>query len=149
MKVYPDFDATKAIDSHMQDKARKDKKTVGGLESIDFQANLLYNTPIEEQAADLLEVAEQGAEAEKMILELTDLYRRQDLAGLWKVMLEDTDAEELEKLIYSRNRNWVEQMRSILPSASAMFVVGAGHLPGEQGLIKLLEAEGYTLEPVW
>jgi uncharacterized protein YbaP (TraB family) len=36
-----------------------------------------------------------------------------------------------------------------MPAAPAMFVVGAGHLPGDQGLIKLLEKEGYTLEPVW
>ena len=149
MKVYPEFDADKAIDSHMQEKARKDRKIVRGLESISFQAEMLYNTPIEEQAKELLEVAEQGAEAEKAILDLTELYRKQDIQGLWGLMLEDSEPEELEKLVYSRNRNWVKQMKHILPSASAMFVVGAGHLPGDQGLIKLLETEGYTLEPVW
>jgi uncharacterized protein YbaP (TraB family) len=36
-----------------------------------------------------------------------------------------------------------------MPQTPTMFVVGAGHLPGEQGLIKLLEQEGYKLEPVW
>jgi uncharacterized protein YbaP (TraB family) len=64
-------------------------------------------------------------------------------------MLEDTEPEEMEDLLFNRNRNWVAQMKEIMPSASAMFVVGAGHLPGEHGVIRLLENEGYKLEPVW
>ena len=149
MKIYPDFNAEKAIDSHMQAMAKKDKKEVGGLETIDFQINMLYNEPLEKQAADLLEMAEKSKEAEEDIIVLTELYRQQDLAKMWELMLEDTEPEDLETMLYGRNRNWVEQMKNIMPSASAMFVVGAGHLPGDQGLIKLLENEGYTLEPVW
>ena len=149
MKIYPDFNAEKAIDSHMQAMAKKDKKEVGGLETIDFQVNMLYNEPLEKQAADLLEMAEKSKEAEEDIIVLTELYRQQDLAKMWELMLEDTEPEDLETMLYGRNRNWVEQMKNIMPSASAMFVVGAGHLPGDQGLIKLLENEGYTLEPVW
>ena len=149
MKIYPEFNAEKAIDSHMQAMAKKDKKEVGGLETIDFQINMLYNEPLEKQAADLLEMAEKSKEAEEDIIVLTELYRQQDLAKMWELMLEDTEPEDLETMLYGRNRNWVEQMKNIMPSASAMFVVGAGHLPGDQGLIKLLENEGYTLEPVW
>lgn len=149
MKMYPDFDATKGIDSQMQTMAKKDNKAAKGLETIDFQINLLYNAPLEEQAADLLEMVEKGKEAEEMIIELTNRYQKQDLAGLWELMLEDSEPEELEKLVYSRNRNWTAQMKEIMPQTPTMFVVGAGHLPGEQGLIKLLEQEGYKLEPVW
>jgi uncharacterized protein YbaP (TraB family) len=84
-----------------------------------------------------------------MIIDLTELYRKQDLAGLWELMLKDTEPDEIETLIFGRNRNWVVQMKDLMPAAPTMFVVGAGHLPGDQGLIKLLEAEGYKLEPVW
>jgi uncharacterized protein YbaP (TraB family) len=133
----------------MQTKAKKDKKTVKGLETIDFQVEILYDSPIEEQAEDLLEMATQGEEARKMIIDLTELYRKQDLAGLWELMLKDTEPDEIETLIFGRNRNWVVQMKDLMPAAPTMFVVGAGHLPGDQGLIRLLEAEGYKLEPVW
>lgn len=149
MKLFPEYDAAKAIDSHMQTRAKKDKKVVKGLETIDFQLNLLYDEPIEKQAADLLEMAENAKESEEAIIKLTELYRQQDLKGLWNLMMEDTEPEEMEDLLFKRNRNWVEQMKEIMPSASAMFVVGAGHLPGEQGVIRLLEKEGYKLEPVW
>ena len=149
MKLYPNYDAKEAIDSYMQSKAKKDKKTVDGLETIDFQLNLLYNEPLEKQAADLLEIAENSKESEEAIIKLTELYRQQDLEGMWKLMLEDTELEEMEALIFERNRNWVAQMKEMMPAAPTMFVIGAGHLPGEQGLIKLLETEGYKLEPVW
>jgi uncharacterized protein YbaP (TraB family) len=129
--------------------ARKDKKGAFGLETVEFQVELLYDTPLEEQAADLLEMVEQGKEAEEMIIELTDLYLKQDIAGLWELTLKDSKPEELEKLIYSRNRNWIAQMKDIMPQTPTMFVVGAGHLPGEQGVIRLLEQTGYKLEPVW
>lgn len=149
MKLFPEYDAAKAIDSHMQTRAKKDKKVVKGLETIDFQLDLLYDEPIEKQAADLLEMAENAKESEESIIKLTELYRQQDLKGLWNLMMEDTEPEEMEDLLFKRNRNWVEQMKEIMPSASAMFVVGAGHLPGEQGVIRLLENEGYKLEPIW
>lgn len=149
MKIYPEFDASKGIDSQMQTMARKDKKAAQGLETVEFQVDLLYNSPLEEQAADLLEIVEQGQEAEEMIIDLTNRYLKQDLAGLWELMQKDSEPEELEKLVYGRNRNWVSQMKDIMPQTPTMFVVGAGHLPGEQGLIKLLELEGYKLEPVW
>lgn len=149
MKLYPEFDATKGIDSQMQTIARKDKKSALGLETVDFQVDLLYNSPLEEQAAELLEIVEEGQETEKMIVDLTNCYLKQDLPGLWELMQKDSEPEELEKLVYSRNRTWTAQMKEIMPQAPTMFVVGAGHLPGEQGLIKLLEQEGYNLEPVW
>lgn len=149
MKIYPEFDASKGIDSQMQTMARKDKKAAQGLETVEFQVELLYNSPLEEQAADLLEIVEQGQEAEEMIIDLTNRYLKQDLAGLWELMQKDSEPEELEKLVYGRNRNWVSQMKDIMPQTPTMFVVGAGHLPGEQGLIKLLELEGYKIEPVW
>jgi uncharacterized protein YbaP (TraB family) len=149
MKIYPEFDPAKGIDSQMQTMARKDKKSALGLETVDFQVDLLYNSPLEEQAAELLEMVEEGQEAEKMIIDLTNRYLKQDLPGLWELMQKDSEPEELEKLIYSRNRNWIAQMKDIMPQTPTMFVVGAGHLPGEQGVIRLLEQTGYKLEPVW
>lgn len=149
MKVYPEFDATNGIDSAMQDMAKKDNKQAKGLESIDFQVELLYNAPLEEQAADLLEMAEKGKDTEKLILKLTELYRKQDLEGMMEIMLEDSEPEEMEKLVYSRNRNWIVQMKEIMPDAPTMFVVGAGHLPGDNGVLSLLKKEGYNVKPIW
>ena len=60
----------------------------------------------------------------------------------------DPTPEEMAQLLYDRNHNWVGQMPDIMQTASTLFVIGAGHLPGEQGLVKLLQGEGYTVEPL-
>ncbi len=51
-------------------------------------------------------------------------------------------------LLYNRNRNWVNKMETLMPEKSVVIAVGAGHLPGEFGVIKLLRKAGYKVEPV-
>jgi uncharacterized protein YbaP (TraB family) len=41
-----------------------------------------------------------------------------------------------------------EQMKELLPKQTTLFVVGAGHLPGEFGMINLLREAGYKVKPV-
>ena len=148
-KLFPDFEAENAIDSYMQTKARKDKKGAKGLETIEFQLDILYNTPLEEQAKELLEMAEMGQKTEESIISLTKSYLAQDLEAMWNAMLEDAEPGELDDLVFNRNRNWVVQMKEIMPLTPTMFVVGAGHLPGDLGVLNLLKKEGYKVEPVW
>ncbi|MBC7872569.1 MAG: TraB/GumN family protein, partial [Ferruginibacter sp.] len=38
--------------------------------------------------------------------------------------------------------------KSLLPKKSLLIAVGAGHLPGEKGVISLLRKEGYKVTPV-
>lgn len=39
-------------------------------------------------------------------------------------------------------------MKELLPKQTTLFVVGAGHLPGEYGMINLLRESGYKVKPV-
>lgn len=149
MKVIPEFNPATAVDSYMQDMAKKDNKATLGLETVEFQMDLLYNAPLEEQAEDLLEMAEDGSKTEETIIKLTEHYLEQNIEGLWQIMLEDSEPGELDDLVYNRNRNWIGQMKQIMPEKPTMFVVGAGHLPGELGVLNLLKKEGFKVEPVW
>lgn len=148
-KLFPDFDAKNAIDSYMQTKAKKDKKATNGLETLEFQIDLLYDSPLEEQAEELVEMAEMGPKAEESIIKLTEHYLKQDLESLLQIMMEDAEPGELDDILFNRNRNWIGQMKDIMPQAPTMFVVGAGHLPGELGVLNLLKKEGYKVEAVW
>ena len=83
---------------------------------------------------------------------LADAYLAQDLDKLLAVMTDATmggdSEEEMEVLIYSRNRSWAEKLKVIMPERACLVCVGAGHLPGEQGLLQLLRNAGYTVEPM-
>jgi uncharacterized protein YbaP (TraB family) len=58
------------------------------------------------------------------------------------------EADYMDLLLYGRNRHWVEQMPALMKENSLLFAVGAGHLPGEQGVINLLRKKGYKLTPM-
>ena len=52
-------------------------------------------------------------------------------------------------LLEKRNRDWLNRLRAqVDPGDRVMIAVGAGHLPGEVGLLKLLEDDGYTITPM-
>ena len=53
-----------------------------------------------------------------------------------------------EKLLDERNLNWVEPIKELMHEKVVFIAVGAGHLPGELGMINLLRQEGYTVKPI-
>lgn len=53
-----------------------------------------------------------------------------------------------ERLLYQRNANWLKRMPEMMRRGSTLFVVGAGHLPGERGVLKGLQDAGYIITEV-
>ena len=74
--------------------------------------------------------------------------KSQNLDTLWKVFQEQMTGYEYDTIVKVRNLNWEKQMKELLPQQTTLFVVGAGHLPGEYGMINLLREAGYKVKPV-
>lgn len=149
--AFPDFDPAHQLDGAIQAMAADEGKTVGALESIDDQCRALFGTPLTEQASELAALISDEDNQTALVHRLAATYLRGDLDGLLKLMLEDsTDMDDLSvrRLIYDRNHRWMGTITAALRDGGAMFVVGAGHLPGPEGLIELLRNEGYTVTPV-
>jgi uncharacterized protein YbaP (TraB family) len=55
--------------------------------------------------------------------------------------------EVYRKVVIDRNRRWLPILIKMLDQGeTALVVVGAAHLVGEDGLIELLRRRGYTIE---
>ena len=152
VKYFPSFDPNDLIDMAVQTRANEMGKPSGGLETIEEQTKLLFNAPLTEQAEDLLDACKKDDLFMVQSSALVEAYMAQDLAKVEEVMtnpeIGGDDAEAMDALIYERNRNWVEKLVKIMPERAALVCVGAGHLPGEQGLLQLLRDRGYTVEPM-
>ena len=145
----------KLIDGYFQKAAKKAGKKVAGLETVDFQINTLYlGTSIERQKEQLFCMVDNSEYYALQMKELAAAYFAQDMQALWNLTEEklgtlcDSTPEEEMALIYGRNAAWVEKIPAMIKENSVLFVVGAAHLPGEQGVLELLRARGYTVEPV-
>ncbi|MBQ1738229.1 MAG: TraB/GumN family protein [Muribaculaceae bacterium] len=150
IKYFPNFNANDLIDVAVQARANDEGRPSIGLESVQEQIDLLFNGPLTEQAQGLLEACKQDEFFQAQSVALADAYMAQDLNKLFAVMTDATkgDSEEImEMLIYKRNRNWAQKLNVMMPERAMLVCVGAGHLPGDKGLLQLLRNMGYTVEP--
>lgn len=147
MDIIPNIASMTGMDKYMQTLAVSQGKKVGGLETMDYQMNLLYGNSLEEQADALLEMA-QNTNSKELLMDLTAAYKSQDLDALWSVFKDQMTRYEYDALVSERNKNWKKQIVELLPVQSSLFVVGSGHLPGEKGMIKLLGKTGYNVKPI-
>ncbi len=129
--------------------AQEQQKKVAGLETMAFQMSVFDSIPYEVQAKMLVESIQAGKDGNEQFEALVALYKAQDLAGL-NAMLETDESigQYGDILLAKRNRNWVPVMKDMMREKPTFFAVGAGHLAGEQGVIALLRAQGYTLSPM-
>jgi uncharacterized protein YbaP (TraB family) len=138
------------MEMQIMSESKKYKKEIKGLESTQFQASIFDSIPYEKQAKDLVNYIDSIDNYKKVMLEMVDVYRQQDLVRMDSLMHKsDPGMEEyMDILLYDRNRRWALDMPGYMNNKSVLFAVGAGHLPGEQGVINLLREKGYKLSPL-
>ena len=155
LKGHTEFDPNRSFDGYFQQEATAKGKPVGAFETVDFQIETLYKSmSMERQKQLLLCLADNLEFNEEQTENVVKAFFAQDLDGIEKAMdakLNNTcdgTPEEKETLIYARNDNWTKQMPEIMKQKSTLFAVGAGHLPGERGVLAQLRKAGYTVEGV-
>lgn len=150
MREFPDFNPQKQLDITIQQMAMEKGKPNGGLETAKSQLDILFGQPISVQANTLVETVRNDQRMAQIAKDMATAYLNRDLDRLLEIMFSEpgTTPAELDRVIFNRNRNWVERMRPVMADKSVMFVVGAGHLPSDDGLIALLRKAGYTVEPM-
>ena len=148
------FNPMELIDNYFQMLALQNGKAIKGFETVDFQMGILYGESLEKQVNDLMCMVDHFEETDEMVNRITTAYFSQSLKQIEEAMEEEskvecgTTDEDEDRLINNRNSNWLEMMPSMMAEQPTLFVVGAGHLCGEKGVLKLLEKAGYTVEGV-
>ncbi len=118
-----------------------------GLESIKEQMAAFDAISLEDQAQMLVDQLK-GEEGKGGFTDLVSAYKSENLNQLASSMEAEAEGDFLDVLLYNRNRNWIPIMTKMMKKERVFFGVGAGHLAGTQGVVRLLEAEGYILKPI-
>ncbi|WP_020593139.1 TraB/GumN family protein [Kiloniella laminariae] len=145
----------RTLDQSLQDLARKQEIEIIALETIQEQLLALQGEGEQEQILLLTSLPETIQEVENNFESLVGEYLSQNVAGLYArkrqslavLPPEQADAY-IHRLITSRNYSMVERMRGLLNKGNAFVAVDALHLPGNEGLLSLLQAQGYRIAPV-
>ncbi len=87
-------------------------------------------------------------EKENPYLVQENTYRDRNLALLDSIGVASNTEYFRENMLYIRNANMVHVLDSLMLSQSVFAGVGAAHLPGNKGMLKMLEDKGYTVKPL-
>ena len=146
-------DFSNTLDLYFQEYGKSQKKEILGLETVEQQANILFNGyPLKRQAEMLLEAIEddKGSTSMDNVKKLNEFYKQQNLNELAKLSLDEQmmKKEEYNALLKNRNDAWMPKIYELINQKPAFIAVGALHLVGIDGVIYQLRKKGYQVKPV-
>ncbi|MDX1407066.1 MAG: TraB/GumN family protein, partial [Saprospiraceae bacterium] len=129
--------------------AQENGMASGGLETMEYQISVFDSIPYKDQAQMLVETIRMENEGNEQFEEMMRAYKAQDIDGLYAMTTGESELGEYEGLLLDdRNANWIAGMKEYMSNGPVFFAVGAAHLGGPEGVIRLLRNEGFTVTPV-
>ena len=145
------FRADLGLEQYVLGKARKDRKAIAGLESLQAQVAIFDGLSAPTQQALLEQTLREIDSADRTLEELADAWRDGRLDELTDQLIGEFDDFPglYDSLITDRNRRWVPEIERLLGDGRRhLVIVGAVHLVGKDGVIELLRARGHPAERV-
>jgi uncharacterized protein len=152
------FDTGKPLDARIYNEAQKEKKEVGGLETVEEQVAIFDAlTPAEQ--VEMLEAALDGRdkatkEKKDPIKDLLESYIQGDDKVLQAALDKETDSQKpldvkmKKRMITDRNVTMTDRIAERVraaPDKSFFFAVGSAHVIGPDGIVEKLKAKGFTV----
>jgi uncharacterized protein YbaP (TraB family) len=150
-------DGAKVLDQKLAEDALAAGKAIAGLETAESQLEAMASLPMSLHIAGLVETLRLGDRLDDVMETMIQLYLDGETGMFWPffgAVLPETEDDEgayaafQETMVTARNRGMVEYALPMIAEGGAFIAIGALHLPGPEGVVALLEAEGLNVEPV-
>lgn len=160
----PDIVAKRpGVDKMIETAADHAGRPVASLDRLDDMLTRLAGDPLDQQVEELRWSLQLELPTSYGNAGLVDFYFSEDVQVIWEnaqvelegisKSLSTEDAQRLQHfvgdmmadLIAGRNHLWMKQLSAELVERSTLVAVGAMHLPGEEGVLRLLEQAGFTV----
>lgn len=143
------------LDMQLQALMQGRDKPVYALETVESQLAVFSELDKKSQIRMLSIALDELGRLEQTTEQLIRYYLREDLAAIAGMEREFHTGENrafmerlMDRLVDQRNRRMTQAMLEHLRAGRSFVAIGALHLPGEQGIINLLQKAGYRVEPV-
>lgn len=144
------YRADLGIDHYLISKAQGIKPIIS-LESLDQQLAVLAGDSAEQQDLSLRLTLEQLPDIAGDLERMNRAWHQGDAEVIYRLMEQPKQrypalAAPFERLVIERNHGMADKIITMLKGKEDyLVVIGGGHLGGEQGIISLLEKQGFTL----
>ncbi len=141
------------LDHELEKSGRRMHKDIVALETMKEQLSIFDRMPKTLQIEFLDQALKDYAKLDQEVEQLAKYYLDGNIGAIVCKMQEGLKkaskglaAVMQDKLITERNFKMVNRMKKSLKKGQAFIAVGALHLPGEKGILSLLEKMGYQVE---
>ena len=147
-KIIP-CSSSESYEATLMEMAKQKHKEIRGLEKIEDQMAVFDKIPDSVEAQMILEMIRTMPQQRMEFAQMVDAYKKEDLNKLSDELGDSPEWKGFEDImLINRNRKWIAVMSAAMKEGTQLFAVGAGHLPGKEGIINLLRKAGYTVTPV-
>ncbi|MCP3952861.1 MAG: TraB/GumN family protein [Desulfobacterales bacterium] len=136
------------IDHYFYQNARRDRKKIVPLESVEEQLSLFFELGNAEQDAFLRRTLTDLEIVETLFPEMLVLWKSGDLKQLDRIMQDSFAGHPAlyDKFLVRRNAKWLPVIEGLIGQPdNVLVIVGASHLGGEKGVIRQLQNKGYKV----
>lgn len=141
-------DHSVSMDSELYQLAKQLGKDCSGIETFAEQLEILQKIPIEYQVKNLLKIGKNISQFRKNLKKMFAIYEEGDVQKLHKVTRKGIGS--IRKLmLYQRNELMAYRIFKKIQEKSIFCAIGAGHLGGKQGVLRLLKKRGLRVKPVF
>ena len=152
---YPSEDAENEksayyLDMYLQEQADSLEKKLISLETIESQFAYINKIEIEKQKEHLLKIIK-DKQLDGDVEDLVQVYVDEDLEKMMEILhkYEGQDPLMTEEFMVGRNYIHKDGMVDAMKQQSTFTAVGAAHLIGEKGIVTLLRADGFSVQPIF
>lgn len=140
-------EAPLALDSWLWEQAREMGLERTGLETFESQKQVLLAISPRQQLRMLLGSVRNLSAYRKQINHLTNLYEKGDLPGLYRISRKSAGGFR-KSLLFQRNLVMADRIEYFCRQQTLFAAVGAAHLPGAKGVLRLLKKKGFQIHPI-
>lgn len=140
-------EALEPMDIALATKGRALGMRLTGIETFEEQMELLHNMPIDGQRKQLADMVLHFSKFRRQLDKQVRWYLEQDIRKLYK------DARKQLKgmrkpMLFRRNRIMAQRMAAMVVEGPHFLAVGAAHLAGGKGVLRLLKEKGFRLTAI-
>jgi len=140
-------DNSVAMDSELYQLAKDMGKECLGIETFEEQLAVLNKIPLDYQVKSLLKIGKNIGQFRKGLKRMYHVYESGDVQKIHKMAKKGIGG--LRKLmLYQRNTLMADRIFKKIQEKSIFCAIGAGHLGGKQGVLRLLKQEGLLVKEV-
>lgn len=140
-------DRPKALDLQLWEQAGLLGKSRLGIETLDEQLSTLQRIPVDYQIQLLRALARNVRRFRQATLKNTGLYQNADPQRLYRLVRNSSHGLR-GLLLFDRNHIMAGRIDEIVRQQPTLCAIGAGHLSGKEGVIRLLKTRGFKMKPV-